>query len=69
MRLSDLIAVRQKAGESMHDYMQRIREVHNKCFSLPLTDNQMTEIAFNRLVAPLREKFPSAEFESLSQLV
>ena len=69
MRLSDPISVRQKAGESVHDYVERFRDVGSKYFSLQLTDTQMVEIAFNGLVAPLREKFPSAEFESLSELV
>lgn len=69
MRITDLMAVRQRAGEPVTKYVQRFRDVRSRCFSLQLTDQQLADLAFNGLIGPLREKFPSPEFESLAQLV
>ena len=69
MRIIDLMAVRQRAGESVTEYVQRFRDVRSRCFSLQLTDSQLADLAFNGLVGPLRDRIPSLEFDSLAQLV
>ncbi len=38
MKLSDLTAIKQRYDEPVHEYIQRFREIRNKCFSLSLTD-------------------------------
>jgi hypothetical protein len=68
MRLSDSTMVQQRTVESVSDYIKRFREVHNRCFSLNLINQQITEVIFQGLVAPIREKFSSQEFENLAQL-
>nr|ABA92716.2 retrotransposon protein, putative, unclassified [Oryza sativa Japonica Group] len=68
MKLSDLTAIRQRHDESVQDYIQRFRETRNRCYSLALTDSQLADLAFQGLIAPIKEKFPSQEFESLSHL-
>jgi hypothetical protein len=50
-------------------FVQRFREVRNKCYSLNLGDKQLAELAFQGLLLTLREKYASQDFESLSQLV
>ena len=69
LKLSDLTAVRQRMDESVTDYVQRFRDVRARCYSLRLTDPQIADLAFQGLLAPIKEKFSSQDFDSLSQLV
>ncbi len=68
MKLSDLTAIKQRHDESVQDYIQRFREMRNRCNSLSLTDSQLADLAFQGLIAPIKEKFSSQDFESLSHL-
>nr|ABA97892.1 retrotransposon protein, putative, unclassified [Oryza sativa Japonica Group] len=43
--------------------------MRNKCFSLSLTDAQLADLAFQGMIAPIREKFSSEDFDSLSHLI
>lgn len=54
MRITELMAVRQRVGESVTEYIQRFRDVHSRCFSLQLTVQQLADLAFTGLVGPLR---------------
>ena len=69
LKLSDLTSVRQRMDESVTDYVQRFRDVRARCYSLRLTDPQIADLAFQGLLAPIKEKFSSQDFDSLSQLV
>nr|AAX96273.1 retrotransposon protein, putative, unclassified [Oryza sativa Japonica Group]ABA93376.1 retrotransposon protein, putative, unclassified [Oryza sativa Japonica Group] len=55
--------------EPVHEYIQRFREMRNKCFSLSLTDAQLADLAFQGMIALIREKFSSEDFDSLSHLI
>ncbi len=68
MKLSDLTAVRQKHDETVQDYIQRFRDIRNKCYSLALTDSQLAGLAFQDLIVLIKEKFSAQDFESLSHL-
>nr|ABF97755.1 retrotransposon protein, putative, unclassified [Oryza sativa Japonica Group] len=68
MKLSDLTAIRQWHDVPMQDYIQRFREMRNKCYSLSLTDAQLADLAFQGMIAPIREKFSSQDFDSLTHL-
>nr|AAX92796.1 retrotransposon protein, putative, unclassified [Oryza sativa Japonica Group]ABA93349.1 retrotransposon protein, putative, unclassified [Oryza sativa Japonica Group] len=68
MKLSDLTSNKHKHDEPVHEYIQRFREMRNKCYSLSLTDAQLADLAFQGMIAPIREKFSSEDFESLSHL-
>ncbi len=57
MKLSDLTVIRQRHDEPVQDYIQRIREMRNMCYSLSLTDAQLADLAFQGLIAPIKEKF------------
>nr|ABA97351.2 retrotransposon protein, putative, unclassified [Oryza sativa Japonica Group] len=69
MKLSDLTAIKQWHDEPVHEYIQRFRKMRNKCFSLSLTDAQLADLAFQGMIAPIREKFSSEDFDSLSYLI
>ena len=57
MKLSDLTVVRQRHDETVQDYIQRFRDMRNRCYSLALTDSQLADLAFQGLIAPIKEKF------------
>nr|ABA94417.1 retrotransposon protein, putative, unclassified [Oryza sativa Japonica Group] len=57
-----------KHDESVQDYIQRFRDMRNRCFSLALMDSQLADLAFQGLLAPISEKFAAQEFDSLAHL-
>jgi hypothetical protein len=61
--------MRQKNNESSSEFIQRFREVRSHCYSLNLSDGQLTELALQGISPLIREKFNSQEFESLAHLV
>ena len=69
MKITDLTNLRQRNDESVAGFIQRFREMRNKCYSLSLTDKQLAELAFQGLLPSIREKYASQEFENISQLV
>jgi hypothetical protein len=68
-KITDLVKLRQRNDESVEGFVQRIREVKNKCYSLVLDDRQLADLAFQGLLPHIRDKYASQEFESLSHLV
>ena len=69
MKLSDLTELRQRNDETVASYIQRFRNVKNRCYSLVLSDSHLADIAFKGLLPYLQEKYGSQEFESISQIV
>jgi hypothetical protein len=67
--ITDLTRLKKRNDETVAGFIQRFREVRNKCYSLNLGDKQLAELAFQGLLPTLREKYASHDFESLSQLV
>jgi hypothetical protein len=55
LRLSDLIAVRQKYNEIVPKYLWRFRETRNKCYNLTIGEKDLVDLAFTRLSSHLRE--------------
>jgi hypothetical protein len=68
MKITDLTKLKQRNDETIAGFIQRFREVRNKCYSLNLGDKQLVRLAFQGLLPTLREKYKSRDFESLSQL-
>jgi hypothetical protein len=69
MKITDPTRLKLRNDETIVGFIQRFREVKNKCYSLNLGDKQLAELAIQGLLPPLREKYASHDFESLSQLV
>jgi len=53
----------------VESFVQRLRDVKNKCYSLVLDDRQLADLAFHGLLPHIKDKYASQEFESLSHLV
>jgi hypothetical protein len=68
-KLTDLVKLRQRNDESVEGFVQRLRDVKNKCYSLVLDDRQLADLAFQGLLPHLKDIYASQEFESLSHLV
>jgi hypothetical protein len=68
MKITNLTRLKQRNDETIAGFIQRFREVRNKCYSLNLGDKPLAELAFQGLLPTLREKYASHDF-SLSQLV
>jgi len=68
-KITDLVRLRQRNDESVESFMERLREVKNKCYSLVLDDRQLADLAFQGLLPHIRDNYASQEFESLSHLV
>jgi hypothetical protein len=69
MKITDLTRLKQRNDETVVGFIQRFREIKNKCYSLNLADKQLSKLAFLGLLPTLREKYASHDFESLNQLV
>jgi len=68
-KITDLVKLKQRNDESVESFVQRIREVKNKCYSLVLDDRQLADLVFQGLLPDIRDTYASQEFESLSNLV
>ena len=68
MKLTDLTNLRQRNDESVATFIQRFRDVKNRCYSLVLSDQQLAEVAFEGLLPHIKEKYASQEFDSISQM-
>ena len=68
-KITDLMAIRQRTNESGDEFLQRFRETRNLCFSLNLTDDQLSALAIQGMLPTWREKLLGQEFDNLGQLV
>ena len=68
-KITDLVRVRQRNDESVESFVQRLRDVKNKCYNLVLDDRHLVDLAFQGLLLHIKDKYASQEFESLSHLV
>jgi hypothetical protein len=68
-RITDLAQVRQKRGETVAEYIQRFREVKNRCYSTRISERDVVELAYVGLVKPIRDLVFQLEFNSLAHLV
>ena len=45
-KITDFFRLKQHNDESVESFVQRLREVKNKCYSLVLDDRQLADLAF-----------------------
>jgi hypothetical protein len=66
MKITDRTKLKQRNNETIGGFVQRFREVKNKCYRLNLGDKQLAELSFQGLLPTLREKYELHDFESFS---
>jgi hypothetical protein len=67
--IADLAQVWQKRGETMVEYIQRFREVKNRCYSTRISEKEAVELASLGLLKPIKDLAFQLEFNSLAHLV
>jgi hypothetical protein len=67
--IADLAQVQQKRGETITKYIQRFREVKNRCDSTRISEKEAVELASLGLVKPIKNLIFQLEFISLAHLV
>jgi hypothetical protein len=69
LRLSQLVAVKQKYSETAFDYMRRFRDTRNKCYGLTIREKDLAELAFAGLSMSLRDKMEGQDFSDVNQVL
>jgi len=67
--IADLAQVRQKRGETMSEYVQRFREVKNRCYSSRITEKEAVDLAVLGLAKPIKDLAFQLEFSSLAHMM
>jgi len=67
--IADLAQVKQKRGESVSEYVQRFREVKNRCYSSRITEKEAVDLAVLGLAKPIKDLAFQLEFTSLAHMV
>jgi hypothetical protein len=67
--IAELAQVWQKRGETMTEYIQRFREVKNRCYSTCISEKEAVKLASLGLVKPIKDLVFQLEFKSLVHLV
>ena len=62
LKLTDLMSLRQRNDETVAAFIQRFRDVKNRCYSLVLSDQQLADAAFQGLLPHIKKKYASQEF-------
>jgi hypothetical protein len=68
-RIADLAQVWQKRGETVSEYIQRFREVKNRCYSTRILEKEAVELASLGLVKVIKDLVFQLECNSLAHLV
>jgi hypothetical protein len=67
--IADLAQVRQKHGETVAEFVQRFKEMKNRCHSTRISEKEAVELASLGLLKPIRDLAFQLEFTSLAHLV
>jgi hypothetical protein len=69
LKLSNLMAVRQKYNETIAEYIKRFRETGNKCYSLTIREQDHPDLALAGLSSYFRGKMEGIEFANVNQVM
>jgi hypothetical protein len=69
LRLSHLARAKQKHNETMSNYMRRLCETRNKCYSLTIRDRDLADLASIGLSMTLRDRMEGYDFIDVNHLL
>jgi hypothetical protein len=69
LRLSHLTAVKLKHNEHVAEYIRRFRDTRNRCFNLNISDKDLANLAYSRLIPHLKDILESHVFSDISQVL
>ncbi|KAK1611721.1 hypothetical protein QYE76_035394 [Lolium multiflorum] len=67
--IADLAQLRQKRGETVTEYIQRFRNLRNRCYSVRITEKEAVELAVAGLATQLKDTASQADYPSLAHMV
>ncbi|KAK1670837.1 hypothetical protein QYE76_058996 [Lolium multiflorum] len=67
--IADLAQIRQKRGETVAEYIQRFRNLRNRCYSAHVTEKEAVELAVVGLASPIKDMASQADYPSLAHMV
>jgi hypothetical protein len=67
--LADLAQIRQKRGETVAEYVQRFRNLRNRCYSARVTEKEAVELAVVGLASQIKDMASQADYPSLAHMV
>ena len=69
LRLCHLTSVKQKHDEFVAEYIRRFRDTKNQCYSLVISEKDLTELALNGLRTHIKEGLEGYEFLTVNQVL
>ena len=67
--IADLAQLRQKRGETVTEYIQRFRNLRNRCYSVRITEKEAVELAVAGLATQLKDMASQADNPSMAHMV
>ncbi|KAK1653029.1 hypothetical protein QYE76_070834 [Lolium multiflorum] len=67
--IADLAQLRQKHGETVTEYIQRFRNLRNRCYSVRITEKEAVELAVAGLATQLKDMASQADYPSMAHMV
>ncbi|KAK1666867.1 hypothetical protein QYE76_055026 [Lolium multiflorum] len=67
--IADLAQLRQKRGETVTEYIQRFRNLRNRCYSVRITEKEAVELAVAGLATQLKDMASQADYPSMAHMV
>ena len=67
--LLDLTALCQRTGETVSRYIQCFREARNRCYSLHLSERNLTELTYGGLSRVTKGVYGLTDFDSIDHLL
>ncbi|KAK1670934.1 hypothetical protein QYE76_059093 [Lolium multiflorum] len=67
--IADLAQIRQKRGETVAEYIQRFRNLRNRCYSARVTEKEAVELAVVGLASQIKDMASQADYPSLAHMV
>jgi hypothetical protein len=55
VKLTELTSVKQGRDESIYDYFKRVKDTKNRCSSLPISEKDLADLAFDGLCSHFKE--------------
>jgi hypothetical protein len=69
LKLSHLTSIKQEHNESIVDYIRRFRDTRNQCFNLNISDKDLGDLAYSRLLPYLKEILENHVFSDVRQVL
>ena len=67
-KLSELASVGQGQDDPASDYIQRFKDIKNRCFNLTVSEKELADLAFDSLHSYLKKELEGFEYHTVNYL-